>query len=254
MKSLLSLIIVSLLLVGCGPSKQEVLRLKMLEAQRIEAAAEAARQEAAQREQRIVERRQQAYETLQNQQVLKGSSIQELYSLPNDISVSSTYFFNVPLQPEKYNYADNQQGFTIIGMRRLNATSAFVDLLNQWQTNTALELSLQEESPDTDELVSVIPNIKQRSLLENKNPNWTWNQSLFTDLTWNVSPEEAWQITSTRNAYIQIGLRFCNTEECIKHYTHKDKTVQALAAKVMSVLIVDKSNQKALAEFVYPDL
>ena len=254
MKSLLSLIVVSLLLAGCGPSKQEVLRLKMLEAQRIEAAAQAARQKAAQREQRIVERRQQAYETLQNQQVLKGSNIQELYSLPNDISANSTYFFNVALQPEKYNYADNKQGFTIIGMRQLNATSAFADLINQWQTTTVLELSLLEESPDTDELVSVIPNIKQHPLLENKNPNWAWDQSLFTDLTWNVSPEKAWPITSTRNAYIQIGLRFCNSEECIKRYTHKDKTVQALAAKVMSVLIVDKSNQKVLAEFIYPDL
>ncbi len=81
-----------------------------------------------------------------------------------------------------------------------------------------------------------------------------WEQSLFTDLTWNISPEEAWPVTSNRNAYIQIGLRFCNSQECIKRYSHKDKIVQAVAAQVMSVLVVDKSNQQILAEFIFPDL
>lgn len=254
MKSLLGLIVISLLISGCGPSKQEVLRMQMLEAQRIEAAAQAAQKEAAQREQRIVERRQQAYETLQNQRVLQNSDIQALYSSPSEISANKTYFFNVALQPEKYNYGDKKQSFTIIGMRRLTLASAFTDLINQWQASTALEISLLEEGANNDELVSVIPNIKQVSLLENKNPNWNWDESIFTDLTWSVSPEEAWPITSTRNASIQIGLRFCNSQDCIKHYVHKHKTVQAVAAQVMSVIVFDKSNQKALAEFIRPEL
>ena len=37
MKSLLGLIVLSLLLTGCGPSKQEILRMQALEAQRIAA-------------------------------------------------------------------------------------------------------------------------------------------------------------------------------------------------------------------------
>lgn len=254
MKSLLGLIVFSFLLSGCGPSKQETLRMQMLEAQRVEASAQAARQAAALREQRIVERRQTAYETLQNQKILQKNDIQELFSLPSEISANKAYFFNVPLQPEKYNYSEKKQNFTIIGMRHLTQSSAYSDLINQWRMSSALELSLLEEGINNDELVTVIPNIKKYSLLENKNPNWQWEQNLFTDLIWNVTPEEAWEITSTRNAYLQIGLRFCNAQSCIKHYPNNDKKVQAVAAQVISVLVVDKSNQKALAEFIRPEL
>ena len=254
MKTLLSLITISILLIGCGPSKQEVLRMQMLEAQRVEAAAQAARQAAAQRQQRTIERRQTAYETLQNQQILQGPAIQQLYSDPASINTNKTYFFNVALQPEKYNYADKKQSFTIVGMRRLTLASAYTDLIQKWQKNTALELSLLEEESNNVQLVSVIPNIKKTSLLENNNPNWTWEQNLFTDLTWQVSPEEAWTITAKRKAYLQIGLRFCHSEKCVKNYNNKDKSVKAVAAEVMSLLVVNESNQKALAEFIRPDL
>lgn len=254
MKYLLALMAVSLLLSGCGPSKEEVLRMQMLEAQRIEAAEQAARQAAALREQRIIERRQLAYDTLQKNQVLSSQEIQELYSSPEKINHAKTYFFNIALQPEKYNYADKNQSFTIIGMRRLTLASAYTELIKQWQAGTALELSLLEESKDNDELVSVISNFKQHSVLENKNPNWTLEQSLFTDITWKTSPEEAWSINANRNAYIQIGLKFCTTAQCIKRYTHKDKAILAAAAEVMSLLIVDDRNNKVLAEFIRPAL
>lgn len=253
MKLLLSLITFSLLLSACGPSKDEVLRMQMLEAQRIEAAAQAARQEAALREQRIIERRQLAYDTLQGKQSFSTQEIQKLYSSPEKTDPSKTYFFNIALQPEKYNYAYKKQNLTIIGMRRLTLASAFTQQMKQWQVDTALELSLLENSADNDELVSVIPNIKQYPLLENNNPNWTWDKSLFTDIAWNINPEEAWSVTANRNAYIQVGLKFCTADECIKRYTYKDKAILAAAAEVMSLLIVDDRDNKVLAEFIRPD-
>lgn len=257
MKSLLSLIVISVLMsglmTGCGPSKQEILRQQMLEAQRIEAAEKAARQKAALREERIVERRQQAYDTLQSQQVLKKKKIQTLFSQPQAIDDQNAYFFNLALQPAKYDYGDKKQRFTVIGMRQLSLNSAFSDLISDWQTKTGLELRLLKESPNNDQLVAVTPNFKQQSLLENNNPNWLWANSLFTDLSWNTSPEKAERITADRQAYLQVGLRFCTSQQCIKHYEHKNSMTQAVAAQVVSVLVVDKSDRVILAEFIRAD-
>lgn len=252
MKSLLGLIVLSLLLTGCGPSKQEILRMQALEAQRIAAEEAAARKAAAQREQRIIERRQLAYETLQDQAVLKKDEIKQLFSQPANINLSDTYFFKIDLQPEKYNYDEKHQNFTIIGMRRLSLSSAFSDLIQQWNSRTGLEITLLAESDTNDELVTLIPNVKERTLLENKNPNWSWDKGLFTDFIWRVSPEKAWDLTSERSAYLQVGLRFCNNQNCIKRYSHNGKTIQGIGAEVMSILVVDGRTQKALAEFIRP--
>ena len=184
--------------------------------------------------------------------MLKKNEIKQLFSQPANINLSDTYFFKIDLQPEKYNYDEKHQNFTIIGMRRLSLSSAFSDLIQQWNSRTGLEITLLAESDTNDELVTLIPNVKERTLLENKNPNWSWDKGLFTDFIWRVSPEKAWDLTSERSAYLQVGLRFCNNQNCTKRYSHNGKTIQGIGAEVMSILVVDGRTQKALAEFIRP--
>lgn len=257
MKAISLLLGAVLLLSGCGPSKEEVLRLQMLEAQRA-AAAEAARAEAEAREQRVKERLQQAYQALQHQHSLSDRDIQALFAQTSRIDPLATYFVSRELQPAKYSYGDQKQRFSVVGLRRISAGDAYPAAT---AATPQLELALFTETelnrlhqPVTkaggQRLTVVVGNFKQQPLLRNLSRNWHWEAGLFDDLRWDTSPEQAWALTSGRDVRIQFGLRLRPENLHQQRYIHQEHPTHSLQAEVISILVTDGRSGQVLAEFI----
>lgn len=251
-----------LTLTGCsGPSKEELLRQQLLEAQRAEAAAAAARREAEAREQRIQERLQQALSVLQNGQELKDTDIHRIFQSAQQTGDRATRFVRLELQPAKYNYADKKQSFSVVGMRQVRNEEAFSGLQSHFSTPSQLELTLWAETEINrvgqsvtraggQRLTVATDNVKQSDSLKNFSQHWYWEAGLFDDLSWNISPEEAWELTSGRNVQVQVGLRFCPLADCRINYVHQGNPTRAIKADIISLLILDGRTNQVLAEFI----
>ncbi|WP_430462028.1 hypothetical protein ACQUQU_04365 [Thalassolituus sp. LLYu03] len=260
-------------LAACsGPSKEELRRMQLLEAQRAEAAAIAAQQEAQARDARIQERLSAARNAWKNNTRLGKNTVDTLYApdAAKKLDPAATYFLRSELQPARYNYADNKQSFTIVGMRNLPNSAVygplFPDDKAQYQpgqlAKSVLEFTLQEETEENrlgqqvlrergQRWVAASLNFKNYETLLKKSGDWTWEPGLFDDLSWNTSPEEAYPYTSARSLTLQIGMRFCViSDRCYLESDYRKHPTHAVRADIISVLVADEKSGKILAEFV----
>ena len=139
-----------------GPSKEELRRMQMLEAQRAEQAALEAQREAAAQEARVRSRKAEALSAWQRQQTIPAADINTLFSADagQQFHPGQTYFVQFELQAAKYNYSDNKQSFTLVGMRNLPNSAVygplFPDDQAQYQpgqlAKSVLEFALKEET------------------------------------------------------------------------------------------------------------
>lgn len=262
-----------LALTACtGPSKEELRRMQLLEAQRAEAAALAAQQEAQARDARIKERLNNARSAWKKQSLSATTVIDTLFSsqAAQKLDPATTYFMQYELQPSRYNYADNKQSFTIVGMRNLpNSTvygPLFPDEHAQYQpgqlAKSVLEFALREETEENrlgqqvlrergQRWVAATLNFKNYDSLLNRSENWSWEPGLFDDLAWKVTPEEAYPYTSARSLTVQMGMRFCVlSDRCYLESDYRKHPTHAVRAEVVSILVADRKSGKILAEFV----
>ena len=262
-----------LALTACtGPSKEELRRMQLLEAQRAEAAALAAQQEAQAREQRMSERSKGAHAAWQNSQRITDKQVAALFSAAAETTLdpATTYFVEFELQPARYNYGSNKQSFTIVGMRNLpNSTDyspLFPDEKAQYQpgqsAKSVLEFVLTEETEMNrlgqmmlkergQRWVAATLNFKNYNSLYSDNSEWFWEPGLFDDLSWKTTPESAYPYTSARSLKLQMGLRFCViSDRCYLESTYRKHPTHAVRAEVLSILVADKKSGKIMAEFI----
>lgn len=254
------LIMAALFISACGPSKEEILRLQLLEQQRI-AAELAAQREAEARELRIQQRSQEAHSAFKKNASLTAKQWQQLFNQPHDFKAEQIYFAKISLQAARYSYADKHQVFSIIGMRPVANQTPYATILANSKKSSFLELTLfsetelnrvnQEVAKEGGQRLAVaFDNIKKQPLLRGSNSQWRFDDALFHDLRWSVSPEQAWEVTSGRDAYVQVGLRICATPQCQVRYTYQSQPTLGLQADVISLLVIDGKSQQVLTEFV----
>lgn len=275
MRMLIILACILILQACSGPSKEELRRMQLLEAQRAEQAALAAQKEAQERQIRMSERLQHARNALKQNTQLSQPQIDTLFSNTSESSLSAdqTYYVQFDLQPAKYNYAQNKQSFTIVGMRNLPNSKVygalFPDEKAQYQpgqlAKSVLEFALKEDTEINrigqkvlrdrgQRWVAAVLNFKNYDSLVNQNTNdaeWYWEPGLFDDLSWNVAPETAYPYTSERLLTLQLGLRFCLLKDrCYLRSDYRKHPTHAMRAEVISVLIANRKNGEVLAEFI----
>jgi hypothetical protein len=259
---------------GCGPSKEELRRQQLLEAQRVEDARREAQKLAAERDARIQERLNDARAAWTSESYLNESNIEVLFSgeLTNDLRAGRTYFIELELQAAKYNYTDGKQSFVIVGMRNLPNSSVYSPLFPDrnaayqpgQKAKSVLEFTLKNETvknrldqtvekEDGKRWVAAALNFKDYEVLATMQSSWRWEPGLFEDLSWLVNPETAYKQTSGRSLTMQIGYRFCPLQRCRLEYQYRQHPISAIRADVMSVLVGNRSNGQVLAEFVRED-
>lgn len=259
--SLATLALLSLISACSGPSKEELLRLQLLQAQQAEAAAIAAQQAADAREQRVKLRLQQALQAVQQQRALSPQTLETLLQSGQIPASGATQFVSLELLPAKYNYSANKQSFTVIGMRPGHHEPALTLLSQQLATDAPLELLLwqatelnalgQSVAREAGQRLSVITTDFRRSpLLRTYNRAWQWENSLFEDISWHTSPEQAWALTSGRDVRMQLGLRLCPLATCRVNYSYRGQPTTAMQADILSLLIIDGRTNEVLAEFI----
>ncbi|UXD87879.1 hypothetical protein [Thalassolituus hydrocarboniclasticus] len=274
MRMLIILACILTLQACSGPSKEELRRMQLLEAQRAEQAALAAQKEAQEREIRTRQRLSDARTAWQKKTKLSSSQIDNLFGQNPAAALSSDkiYYVQFDLQPAKYNYGQNKQSFTIVGMRNLPNSAVygplFPDEKAQYQpgqlAKSVLEFALKEETEINrigqevlrdrgQRWVAATLNFKSYDSLVNQNntSKWYWEPGLFDDLSWNITPEAAYPYTSERTLTLQLGLRFCLlTDRCYLDSDYRKHPTHAVRAEVMSVLIASHKNGDILAEFI----
>lgn len=259
---------------GCGPSKEELRRQQLLEAQRIEDARREAQRVAAERDARIQERLNHARDAWSSKTYLSEGDITTLFSgeLTTDLKAGKTYFIELELQAAKYNYTDSKQSFVIVGMRNLPNSSVYSPLFPDknaayqpgQKAKSVLEFTLKNETQknrleqvveleDGKRWVAAALNFKDYDVLATMQSSWRWEPGLFEDLSWLVSPETAYKQTSARSLTMQIGYRFCPLQRCRLEHQYRQHPISAIRADVMSVLVGNRNNNQVLAEFVRED-
>lgn len=267
---------ITLLNTACSQhASEEAIRLQLIEQQRQAQLALLAEQEREAQQQRMAQRQQQAKAHAQWHIINRDNPAmhvpfeQQLHSL----TASKTYFFTFDLFAERYQYAEQQQPFTLVGLRTISNNPHYRQLIPdesaRFQTTgripSVLEFVLQQETirnrlqqtvpkPEGKRWVAVTDNIKQQSSLQTLNQDWHWDQGPFVDLIWHTSPENAHQRISDRQLQAHIGFRFCSLSSCRIDTQYQDHPTLAVRADVMSVLIVHPPTGDILAEFIRADL
>ncbi|MCA6058243.1 MULTISPECIES: hypothetical protein [Thalassolituus] len=276
MRMLIILACILTLQACSGPSKEELRRMQLLEAQRAEQAALAAQKEAQEREIRTRERLSDARTAWSKKTQLSQQQINTLFSNSpeDDLSSDKIYYVQFDLQPAKYNYGQNKQSFTIVGMRNLPNSAVygplFPDEKAQYQpgqlAKSVLEFALKEETEINrigqevlrdrgQRWVAAVLNFKNYDSLVNQNNRqsalWRWEPGLFDDLSWDVTPEVAYPYTSERTLSLQLGLRFCLLKDrCYLDSDYRKHPTHAVRAEVISVLVASHKKGEILAEFI----
>lgn len=258
MKHFLTILTLVSVLLGCGPSQGDLLRTQQLEAQRAQAAADLLREEQA-RALRLQQRTEDALKASKTS-ALATSDIQQLFANTTLIDQQKTYYVRAELQATPYQYQEKQQSFAIVGMRKATGTEPYAALMKRWQQESILEMLLYGETETNrinqtvlkkngQRLVVALPDFKLYELLSSEKL-WSWEKGLFSDLTWQVSPEEAWNLTEKRSAQVQIGLRLCQNAECKLTYSYQNHPTQSLVGDVISILVLDSKSNRVLAKFI----
>lgn len=247
MRVLITLIGLSLSLSACGPSKEEILRQQMLAQQR----AEIAQLEAQEQALRVQQRIQTAEQYLQDKTSVEPLDLASAKTLFNSLKGNQSYYFDVNLQADKYNYGQELQSFAIIGMRSLKSES--------FDNNFELILAKEEiennfhqwvEKSDGKRISANFKDIKQPQQLLALNQNWQINAGIFNDFDWRTEPEEAWSLTSNITLNMQIELRLCNLSDCQTTHQYQEHPTTSYQAEVLSILIYRTDNRKLLGRFV----
>lgn len=247
MRVLISLLGLSLLLSACGPSKEEILRQQMLAQQR----AEAAQLEAQERAQRVQQRLQTAEQHLQDKSSIKPLSLSSAKALFNNLKGNQSYYFDINLQADKYNYGQEMQSFAIVGMRTLKSENS--------DNNLELILAKEEiennfhqrvEKAQGERISATFKNIKQPKQLLAPDHSWRLNTGIFNDFDWLVEPEEAWSLTSNIEFNMQIELRLCSLSDCQTAHQYQEHPTTSYQAEVLSLLIYRTDNREILGRFV----
>ena len=267
------IIIFATLLGACsGPSKEELRRMQLLEAQRAELAAQQAQREAEQRRLRVSERTSQAQQALALTPTISEQQIKQIFSenADADLSSNSTYFHTFNLQPAKYNYGKNKQSFTIVGMRNLPDSEVYSPLFPDesalyqpgQKAKSVLEFALSEETelnrlgqPVLKEKgkrwVAATLNFKKSTILKTENNDWQWEAGLFEDLSWLAAPETTYPHTADRDLRVQIGFRLClRKDRCYLESRYRQHPTQAVRAEVMSVTVFNQKSREVLSQFI----
>lgn len=274
--ALLYFVFTTVLLPACsGPSEEELRRMQMLQAQRAEEAARQQQLEAEEKEMRISQRQANAEKAWQQKTSIRDNQINALFNNRSEPASTSesTRFKTFDLQPSKYNYAQSQQRFTLVGMRNLPDSTAyspiFPDESASYQpgqkAKSVLEFSLLEETvlnrigqsvlkKHGQRWVAATLNFKRYDLLKQQQPAWSWTKGLFEDITWKTTPESAYPHIKNRDVKIQLGFRFCVLKDsCYLDSDYRGHPTRAIRADIMSIVIGNRKTGEILATFVNPD-
>lgn len=251
-------------------SHEEKMRLQLIEQQRQSQLALLAEQAQQEQALRVQQRQQQAHAHAHWHMLHRDNSAMHIpfKQQIDTLSASKTYFYTFDLFAERYQYAQQQQPFTLVGLRTVTNNADYIALLPDESARflgtaripSVLEFVLQQEmtrnrlqqtviKPQGQRWVAVTENIKQQPTLQSIHHEWHWDKGAFTDLIWQTSPENAHQRIQDRQLQAHMGFRFCTTNRCRLDTSYQDHPTHAIRAEVMSVLIVHPPSGDILAEF-----
>lgn len=268
-----TLIISSILLLSaCGPSKEELARLQLLEEERARIAAEQARKEAETRKQRLDQRLLSAEQHWKNQQYMTEDNVRSLFDRSSANTSSDTYFVSYPLQAAKYQYKKGFHPLNIVGIRTLPNSGPYSNLFPDesaayapgHSAKSVVEFSLLQDEQENrlgqkvlaengNRWVASVLNFKNYPALKNLSNNWSWIPGIFEDLRWQDQPEATHAYTEQRSLEIQMGFRFCTLSRCYSDIDYQGHPTHAVRADVMSIIVGDRKSGKILARFVRDD-
>ena len=269
---------VAILLTACGPSKQELARLQLLEQERARAAAELAQKEAALKQKRMNLRLSEAQSHWDQKSVITESEVQALFSSQDkrfaglteqELEQQSTYFVSYPLQAARYQYKKGFHPFNIVGIRALPNSGPYSSLFPDEAADYApghsaksvveftLHKDVEKNRLGQDVLmknghrwVATVLNFKNYPALKRYNREWNWIPGVFEDLKWTAAPEKTHAQADTRNMQVQLGLRFCMLDRCYSDIDYQGHPTHAVRAEVVSILVGNRNTGEVLAKFV----
>jgi len=271
MLRIISLSLILVFIAGCsGQSTAELRRLQMLEAQRAEEATREAQKLAAERDTRIQTRLNDAHNAWENDRNLTSIDITSLFENHGaQLTAGKTYFVEFELQAARYNYGEDKQSFTIVGMRNLPSSKVYSPIFPDenalyqpgQKAKSVLEFTLRDEKEenqmaqlvereDGQRWVAAVLNFKDYESLVTLQNSWRWEPGLFDDISWHVPPEVAYPQTSSRSLSMQIGFRFCPLDRCYLDSNYRKHAIHGVRADVISIAIGNRDTDNILAEFV----
>jgi len=268
----------AILLSACGPSKEELARLQLLEQERARAAAELAQKEAAQKRKRVDARLADAEQHWNSKGYMSEADVQALFSSRDsrfadlsqeELEQQSTYFVTYPLQAARYQYKKGFHPFNIVGIRALPNSGPYSSLFPDEAADYApghsaksvVEFTLKRDTEKNrlgqevlqkngHRWVATVLNFKNYPALKPYNREFSWIPGVFEDLKWTAAPEKTHAQSETRAMQVQLGLRFCMLDRCYSDIDYQGHPTHAVRAEVVSILVGNRDSGEVLAKFV----
>lgn len=268
---MLRILLISLCIsvTACGPSKDELRRQQILEIQRKEQLRIEAEQLAAERDVKVQARLNEARNAWNKSRHMTNNDINAVFdsSKASERYATTTHYVELELQAAKYNYKERKQSFVIVGVRNPGNDEIYRGLFsafqpsNQNDSDSILELTVKDqkienrlgqlvEKPNGQRWIAAIKSFKYHNTLATIQSSWRWESSPFEDISWFISPEDAFEHTKDRALTVQVGLRFCPIEQCRTKYNSGDHPVNVVKADVISILVGNRATGRVLSEFV----
>jgi hypothetical protein len=275
-----ALIISTVFLAACGPSKEDLARLELLSQEQARIAAEQAQKAAYERKKRMNSRLMNADKHWQTKAYLTEQNIQNLFSSQDkrfaglatrdDLKQQDTYYINYPLQAARYQYKKGFHPFNIVGIRSLPNSGPYSDLFPDEAADYApghsaksvVEFTLHQDSEKNrlgqevlmkngHRWVATVLNFKNYPALKSMNRDWQWIPGVFEDIKWQAAPETTHAQTENRALEVQLGLRFCTlADRCYSTINYQGHQTHAVRAEVISIYVGNRETGKILAKFV----
>jgi hypothetical protein len=268
----------AILLSACGPSKEELARLQLLEQERARAAAELAQKEAAQKRKRVDARLADAEQHWNSKGYMSEADVQALFSSRDsrfadlsqeELEQQSTYFVTYPLQAARYQYKKGFHPFNIVGIRALPNSGPYsglfpdeaADYAPGHSAKSVVEFTLKRDTEKNrlgqevlqkngHRWVATVLNFKNYPALKPYNREFSWIPGVFEDLKWTAAPEKTHAQSETRAMQVQLGLRFCMLDRCYSDIDYQGHPTHAVRAEVVSILVGNRDSGEVLAKFV----
>jgi len=268
----------AILLSACGPSKEELARLQLLEQERARAAAELAQKAAAERRKRMDKRMSEAQQHWDSKDYLNESGVQALFKdrgalsadmTQEELEQQSTYFVTYPLQAARYQYKKGFHPFNIVGIRALPNSGPYSSLFPDEAADYApghsaksvVEFTLHRDTEKNrlgqevlkkngHRWVATVLNFKNYPALKPYNREFSWIPGVFEDLKWSAAPETTHAQSETRAMQVQLGLRFCTLDRCYSDIDYQGHPTHAVRAEVVSILVGNRNSGEVLAKFI----
>ena len=268
----------AILLSACGPSKEELARLQLLEQERARAAAELAQKEAAKKRNRVDARMADAQQHWDSKGYMSEADVQALFSSRDsrfadlsqeELEQQSTYFVTYPLQAARYQYKKGFHPFNIVGIRALPNSGPYsglfpdeaADYAPGHSAKSVVEFTLKRDTEKNrlgqtvlkkngHRWVATVLNFKNYPALKPYNREFSWIPGVFEDLKWTAAPEKTHAQSETRAMQVQLGLRFCMLDRCYSDIDYQGHPTHAVRAEVVSILVGNRDSGEVLAKFV----